>query len=245
LLALLTPLNVHAKCIEGDCVNGKGKFTWTTGEVYEGDFLKSERTGKGKFTWASGNVYEGDWFKDEQVGKGKFTWAGGEFYEGEFLKNERTGNGTFSWTSGDSYEGDWLNGELTGNRKYMFSNGDLYEGDYLTDKKSAKHKIVLTDGRVRKGLWRDGEFVETKLDRKKAEKGRIAQIAQYKRIFNACLSDKSSDLDMLIDGIEKGVKTICEAVTKDPSWLEKMKYDYLTFVKVAFFTLLLKLLEPI
>jgi len=42
LVLLLATPNAYAKCIEGDCDNG---------DVYEGDFLKVERTGKGTITW--------------------------------------------------------------------------------------------------------------------------------------------------------------------------------------------------
>ena len=160
-----------------------------------------------------------------KASKGIYTWANDDVDEGDWLKGERTCKGKYTWVSGDSCEGDWLNGELKGNRKYMFSNVDIYEGEFLNDKKTGKEKIVLTDGRVRKGFWRDGEFVETKADRKKAAKGRIAKIAQYKRIFNAFFLDKSSNVDIQLFDIKEAVKKSCEFIAKDPSLLEIWKYD--------------------
>ena len=41
LVGLLATFNVSAGCVEGDCVSGKGDYTFPNGDVYEGDFLKS------------------------------------------------------------------------------------------------------------------------------------------------------------------------------------------------------------
>ena len=125
-------------CVEGDCFNGKGKFTQADGSVYEGDFLNGQRTGKGKATWADGNVYEGDWKADQVTGKGKYTWADGDVYEGDFLNGQRTGKGKFTQADGSVYEGDFLNGQRTG-----------------------KGKITFANGLVARGVFQDGEYLGT------------------------------------------------------------------------------------
>ena len=73
-------------CIEGDCSNGKGKgkYTFTNGDIYEGDFMFGQRAGKGKFTWPIGDVYEGDFMGDQMHGEGKVTFADGRLLEGVF-----------------------------------------------------------------------------------------------------------------------------------------------------------------
>ena len=38
---------------------------------------------KGKFVYSSGGVYDGDWENDERK-HGKMEWATGDVYEGEF-----------------------------------------------------------------------------------------------------------------------------------------------------------------
>ena len=50
-----------------------------TGEgVYEGERNEAGRMeGRGKYTFADGNVYEGEWKNDKMEGRGKFTFADG------------------------------------------------------------------------------------------------------------------------------------------------------------------------
>ena len=78
-------------CVEGDCFNGKGKYTLANGSVYEGDWKADQRTGKGKFTQADGSVYEGDFLNDQRTGKGKITFANGLVARGVFQDGEYLG----------------------------------------------------------------------------------------------------------------------------------------------------------
>ena len=94
IFTVLFSANAFAGCDEGDCVNGKGKFTWAEGSVYEGD------------------VYEGDWLDGDRTGKGKYTWASGGVYEGDFVKGDMTGKGKYTWADGEVEDGYWLDGEL-------------------------------------------------------------------------------------------------------------------------------------
>ena len=64
----------------------------------------------------------------------------------------------------------------------------------------------MASGTVEDGYWLDGKFVET-----------FAEQERRQRIFNACLLDKSSDVDMQISSIEMAVQTTCGSVAKDPS----------------------------
>jgi len=56
------------------------------------------------------------------------------------------------------------------------------------------------------------------------EQARIAR-ATVKKIYNACLLDKSSGLDMQVESIEAAVQATCKAIAEDPSWIESLKYD--------------------
>ena len=43
-----------------DCLLlGKGKFTWASGVVYEGDFTYNKIEGEGKYFWPDGSTYIG------------------------------------------------------------------------------------------------------------------------------------------------------------------------------------------
>lgn len=56
-------------------MKGFGKFTFNSGNIYEGEFCMSRKHGKGKLTFkGSGDTYEGDWLFDKMTGKGKYCY---------------------------------------------------------------------------------------------------------------------------------------------------------------------------
>ena len=59
-----------AECIEGDCNNGYGTFTWTDGAKYVGEFKIGLMHGRGTYIWADGTKYVGE-FKDGKLIKSK------------------------------------------------------------------------------------------------------------------------------------------------------------------------------
>jgi hypothetical protein len=52
-------------------MNGKGKYTWPDGAVYDGDWKDDIKNGEGKSTYPDGIVYEGDFKDDKKNGMGK------------------------------------------------------------------------------------------------------------------------------------------------------------------------------
>ena len=46
-------------------MNGKGKFIWDDGRIYEGDYVNDKKQGYGIFIWPLGEKkYEGTWKDD-------------------------------------------------------------------------------------------------------------------------------------------------------------------------------------
>ena len=50
---------------------GKGIFKWITGTVYEGEFSEDIIKGKGKKTYSNGEVVEGNWNDGKLIEKNK------------------------------------------------------------------------------------------------------------------------------------------------------------------------------
>ena len=73
-------------------LNGTGKLTQPSGDVYEGSFTDGIRNGEGRVTYADGSVYEGRFTADQRQGQGKFTGAGGSRTDA-FGQGGRTGRG--------------------------------------------------------------------------------------------------------------------------------------------------------
>jgi hypothetical protein len=56
---------LYAGCIEGDCFNGQGTYTWADGRKYIGQFKDGKRHGQGTYTYADGTVEHGIWEKNK------------------------------------------------------------------------------------------------------------------------------------------------------------------------------------
>ena len=65
-LALMFSNAGFAECIEGDCNNGYGTFTWTDGAKYVGEFKEGSMHGRGTYITTDGSTYTGE-FKDGKL----------------------------------------------------------------------------------------------------------------------------------------------------------------------------------
>ena len=82
-----------AACIEGNCIDGKGTYMWTSGKL-------------------TGDKYLGQ-FKDGFIhGRGVFELANGKKYIGQFKYGTITGQGTMLHTDGTVDVGIFKDGKL-------------------------------------------------------------------------------------------------------------------------------------
>ena len=77
-------------------LTGKGTFKFTTGDIYEGDFVDGKLTGKGTFKYACGDIYEGDFadFKIQLIMKITFNEMD---YRKDYIYNNSTKNGNLEF----------------------------------------------------------------------------------------------------------------------------------------------------
>lgn len=71
---------------------GKGKLTFVSGNVYEGDFKDGLKHGKGVFI-GKGKKYEGEYVEGKKHGYGEYTDTDGSIYKGNYSKNNKSGKG--------------------------------------------------------------------------------------------------------------------------------------------------------
>lgn len=64
-------------CLDGDCVNGSGKFRSPLNCQYEGGFKHGLKHGKGIYTWPNGTQYVGAFFLGNMHGEGKMYYFDG------------------------------------------------------------------------------------------------------------------------------------------------------------------------
>ena len=128
------------KCVSGNCVNGKGKKVYVSGNIYEGDFVNGEREGQGILKLKNGEIYTGQYANDFPNGKGKYVYVNGDIYEGDFVNGKRAGRGTFTSENGDVYTGQFANNKYNGKGKFESIVGYIYEGDFVDGKKEGQGK---------------------------------------------------------------------------------------------------------
>jgi hypothetical protein len=120
-----------------------------------------------------------------------------------------------------SFDGEFKNGVLNGQGTATYADGSEYVGEWRNGRMEGQGTLTSPDGTVQKGFWQNDVFFGTKDKWNIEEKKRIT----YQRIYNACLLDKSSDVDMQVSSLERAVKDTCKSIAKKPSWLENLRYD--------------------
>lgn len=70
-------------------MDGKGKYTWKDGRIYEGEYIMDKKHGFGKYTWADGRVYIGPWMNGKQHGEGKYILPNGTIKIGTWVDGVR------------------------------------------------------------------------------------------------------------------------------------------------------------
>lgn len=136
--------------------DGEGKLKWASGDQYIGTFVKGNRSGKGKQFYSDGTIlYEGDWLNDAQHGTGTYYYPGGTKYIGGYENNQESGYGKLI-TGNDVYEGQFKNGQPNGpgKRKYN-SDGTVYAGNYVNGQIQGSGTITYANGASETGNFVD------------------------------------------------------------------------------------------
>jgi hypothetical protein len=120
---------------------GKGKYWYKNGDVYEGSFCDGRKHGKGYYKWQHGNKYKGQWFHGVEKGEGKKWYSNGDYYEGQFEQGKRHGIGEFKQADGSSYKGGWKHDIKHGDGQWHHANCDWQEDVWRNGKKHGHSKV--------------------------------------------------------------------------------------------------------
>ena len=86
-------------CNSEYCEDGRGRYRYRDGAIYEGDFEDGQPSGNGIVRYGNGDVYQGQWFGSAPDGVGVYTFANGRSIEGRWDEGkfvERISSGTSS-----------------------------------------------------------------------------------------------------------------------------------------------------
>ncbi|URE16804.1 PIPKc [Musa troglodytarum] len=140
----------------GNVPEGSGKYIWSDGCIYEGEWRRGMRHGRGKITWPLGAVYDGEFSGGYLHGNGTYTGPENLTYKGRWKLNLKHGLGYQTYPSGDVFEGSWIQGVIEGHGKYTWANGNMYVGDMKGGKMSGRGILTWNNGDTYEGNWLDG-----------------------------------------------------------------------------------------
>ncbi|XP_061374396.1 phosphatidylinositol 4-phosphate 5-kinase 2-like [Gastrolobium bilobum] len=126
------------------------------GDIYIGSSLGKEPHGPGKYLWSDGCMYEGEWKKGKASGNGRFSWPSGATYEGEFVDGRMDGYGTLISVDGNTYRGLWVSDRKHGFGKKCYVNGDVYEGSWNCNLQEGEGRYMWKNGNEYVGEWKGG-----------------------------------------------------------------------------------------
>ncbi|CAN6460639.1 unnamed protein product [Victoria cruziana] len=135
---------------------GFGKYIWSSGCIYEGEWRRGSITGHGRITWPSGAIYEGELSGGYMHGSGTYTGSDKSSYKGGWRFNIKHGSGRKQFPNGDVFEGCWVEGVIEGPGKYVWANGNVYTGNMKGGKMSGRGILTWTNGDSFEGNWMDG-----------------------------------------------------------------------------------------
>lgn len=147
----------HARCVQGDCVNGHGSKVEATGERYEGEWKQGLRHGIGTAHWPDGDLYTGQWMHDHPHGKGVYFKSNGERYEGDWEMGKRQGKGKAQWPDGSYYIGDFRNDRADGRGVFFDTGGVRYEGEFKNGMAHGNGVLITPAGKRTVGNWKEGK----------------------------------------------------------------------------------------
>eukprot|EP01119_Soliformovum_irregulare_P020341 TRINITY_DN6566_c0_g1_i1.p1 TRINITY_DN6566_c0_g1~~TRINITY_DN6566_c0_g1_i1.p1 ORF type:complete len:1230 (+),score=370.31 TRINITY_DN6566_c0_g1_i1:414-3692(+) len=136
--------------------NGFGFLRGDKGEKFQGIFKEDKYHGQGTCQYSNGDSYTGMYSEGERHGKGVYVYNSGNRYVGEFSHGECHGHGTlFHDSIGERYEGNFKNGEYT-DGIYFYSNGDKFEGHFLEDRPDGNGTFYYANGDKYQGEMKAG-----------------------------------------------------------------------------------------
>ncbi|KAL1222847.1 Phosphatidylinositol 4-phosphate 5-kinase 7 [Cardamine amara subsp. amara] len=165
--------------VKGLLPNGKGKYVWSDGTIYEGDWDRGKISGKGKLMWSTGAIYEGDfsggylhgfgtmtspdgsvysgaWRMNVRHGLGRKEYCNSDLYDGSWKEGLQDGRGSYSWTNGNRYIGNWKKGQMCGRGVMRWASGDLFDGFWLNGFRHGSGAYKFDDGCLYFGTWSRG-----------------------------------------------------------------------------------------
>jgi hypothetical protein len=147
-------------------MNGKGEYTYASGDKYVGEFKDNKFNGQGTYAHANGDKYVGEYKDDKSHGQGTYYYLAdnqfkGDKYVGEFKDGKKNGQGTYAHANGDKYVGEYKDDKRhgQGTSYYLANNqfkGDKYVGEFKDGDRNGQGTYTHANGDKYVGEFKDG-----------------------------------------------------------------------------------------
>ena len=106
--------------------SGKGKYTYSNGDVYTGDLVNNVKHGIGRLVYADKSEYYGQWQGGVKIGEGMFIYPNKDIFSGNWLNGRKHGQGTYVFNAtGMKYIGEWVENRFLSGR-WAYPNGTYF-----------------------------------------------------------------------------------------------------------------------
>lgn len=140
-------------------MNGYGIEKLEDNSIYDGEFVDGFKK-KGKFSFSNGCIYEGEFINSKFEGYGTYSWPDSRSYEGNFSNNQIHGKGKFKFADGRIYDGEYKNGIKDGKGKVIYPDNDTYYGEWVNDLQHGHFYKTNQDKSKEKSFWRFGKKIK-------------------------------------------------------------------------------------
>lgn len=136
--------NTKCQCISGDCVNGNGKYLYSTGDTYEGEFKNGRANGYGKTIHTDGSTFEGEYNNGQTNGRGVITHKDNYQLAGNWINNMQVGYAFIKLPSGEILEGTIKDNQLN-TKTVIITEGNRERYNFQAYLNSIKSQKQTTD----------------------------------------------------------------------------------------------------
>ena len=155
LVLLFLSNQIFAQCIQGNCQNGYGIFSYKSGAKYMGDFKNGKLQGQGILSFSNGDKYIGQWNNQHREGQGKLIFKNGDIYQGTFVKNDFQNKGILEFANGNRYEGNFVKGNIEGEGTMVYADGSAYKGSWQRGLRHGQGVLTQNEQILKEGTWQE------------------------------------------------------------------------------------------
>ena len=147
--------NTKSGCVQGDCLNGWGKWEFADGAYYDGFWENGKRHNYGLYMWAEGGKYIGNWDTDNMSGYGVYIAKNEDNIIGNYKNGNLNGFG-ISVKSGTWSQGVYENGTLI--TPYDFYDNGVDIGCTAGDCQNKYGRMEWSNGDSYTGFFKNGKL---------------------------------------------------------------------------------------